>query len=242
MRRVVNPPLLLAAVVVAGGWLWALVALWESSTDIKTAKEDAFDSIAVLEAARAIAYDANGDESRWLLVKINGGQADTIQSCAKFFHQNAAKIASFSKNQTAADWLAEIARTQKKDAPSKGCLAVELTNITFPGELQAAQETLRQFWEYLKIDRQIRDLKDEHQAVELCLGTNPGQSDWAFDQFETALSKTIDINKHYFKPSLEDAAGRVAGLAWLMPLGLALAVSLLTYLGLRPRLNEYAVY
>ena len=99
-----------------------------------------------------------------------------------------------------------------------------------------------QFLEYLEIDRQIRDPKDERQAVELCFGTNPGQSDWAFDQFEKAISKTIEINKAYFKPSLADAAGRVAGLDWCLPLGTALAVSLLTFLGLRPRLSEYAVY
>ena len=129
----------------------------------------------------------------------------------------------------------------KAPAGLKGYLAGELDNITFPGELPAAEETLLTFVDYLKIDRQIRDLKDDKQAVELCLGTQPGQSDWAFDQFDKVLGKTIKINRSYFDSSLADARGWLAGLDGLLPLGLALAVSLLTFLGLRPRLNEYAV-
>ena len=78
--------------------------------------------------------------------------------------------------------------------------------------------------------------------MELCLGTKPGQSNWAFEQFDAALSKTNMINRSYFESSLADATGWLAGLDWLLPLGLALAVSLLTFLGLRPRLNEYAIY
>ena len=95
MRRVVNPPLLAAAALAAAGCLWALVALWESSADIKVAKQDAFDSIAVLEAARAIAYDANGDESRWLLLKMNAGKPAQIQSYADSFQKKAKEIAAY---------------------------------------------------------------------------------------------------------------------------------------------------
>ena len=75
----------------------------------------------------------------------------------------------------------------------------------------------------------------------LCLGSQPGESDWAFDQFDTELSKTIAINRKYFDSSLADASGTLAGLDGPVPLGLALAVSVLTFLGLRPRLKEYAV-
>ena len=75
----------------------------------------------------------------------------------------------------------------------------------------------------------------------MCLGTQPGQSNWAFDQFDKALAKTIRSTNSYFNSSLADAEGRLAGLDWLLPLGLALAVSLLTFFGLRPRLREYHV-
>jgi len=242
MRRVVNPPLLTAAVLTAGGWLWALVALWQSSSDIKVAKQDAFDSIAVLEAARATAYEANGDESRWLLNKMQGGKPDQIQFYANSFQEKARKIAATSSPLSGVELLAEIDRVQKSPAALTGYLAAELNNITFPNEFVAAKETLQKFLDYLKIDQQIRDLKDEQEAVALCLGTKPGQSNWAFEQFDAALSKTNMINRSYFVSSLADATGWLAGLDWLLPLGLALAISLLTFLGLRPRLNEYAIY
>jgi hypothetical protein len=242
MRRVVNPPLLAAAVLTACGWLWALVALWQSSSDLKVAKQDAFDSIAVLEAARATAYEANGDESRWLLNKIKGGKPDQIQLYATSFHEKAAKIAATPLHLSDPNLLAEVDRLQKSPAALTGYLAKELNNITFPNEFAAARETLQTFLTYLKIDQQIRDLKDEQQAVELCLGTKPGQSNWAFAQFDTALSKTNKINRSYFESSMADAASWLRGLDWLLPLGLTLGVSLLTLLGLRPRLREYAIH
>ncbi len=242
MRRVVNPPLLAAAVLTAVGWLWVLVALWQSSSDIKVAKQDAFDSIAVLEAARATAYEANGDESRWLLSKMQGGKPDQIQSYASAFQEKARKIAAIPRNLGGVNLLAEVDRVQKSPAGFTGYLAAELNNITFPNEFAAARETLEKFLDYLKIDQQIRDLEDEQQAVKLCLGTKPGQSNWAFAEFDVALSRTNKINRSYFESSLADATGWLAGLDWLFPLGLALAVSLLTFLGVRPRLNEYAIY
>ena len=90
-----------------------------------------------------------------------------------------------------------------------GYLAAELNNITFPNEFVAAKETLQKFLDYLEIDQQIRDLKDEQQAVELCLGTKPGQSNWAFEQFDAALSKTNKINRSHFRVE----PGRRRGLA-----------------------------
>ncbi|MGO9114880.1 MAG: hypothetical protein ACLP9L_37180 [Thermoguttaceae bacterium] len=268
MRRVVNPPLLIAALLAAAGCLWALVGLWQSSADIRKAKEDAFDSIKVLETARATAYDANGDESRYLLVKFHGGTADQVEFYADAFHRKAKEIVGHPGPWNDEELRTEIQRTRKVFAARKGfsaddlkndqavgtrlaaglapeaCLAKELGNITFDGELDKAKDALLTFLDYLKIDQQIRDLaarNEQKQAVELCVGTQSGQSDWTFDQFDQALRKTIAINRKEFDKSLRGAAGWLAGLDWLLPLGLALAVSLLTFLGLRPRLNEYAI-
>ncbi len=241
MRRIVNLPLAAAAAVVAAIWLWALVALWQSSADIKSAKQDAFDSIKVLERARALAFDANGDESRWLLLKIHRGAADETKLYADAFREKAAAIVTVPEYATEAELLADIRRTQKAPVGSRGLLADELNNVTFAGEIQAATETLRTFLDYLAIDRRIRETPDERAAVVLCLGTQPGESDWAFEQFDRAIQKTIDINGSHFKSSLDDAESHVMGLDLPVPLGLALSVSVLAFLGLRPRLREYAV-
>jgi hypothetical protein len=243
MRRVVNPPLLAAAALTALGCLWILVALWQSSADIKTAKQDAFDSIAVLEAARAAAFDSNGDESRWLLVKIHEGDPKQINLYADKFREKAkAVLDKGSWRGSVANWHAEIGRTKKAPLGWKGYLADELNNITFTNELRAAEKSAETFEEYLQIDQQIRDLKDEKAAVALCLGTQPGQSNWAFDQFDKALGDTIAINQAQFKPNLDLASGRLAGFEIGLPLCLALGVIVLTFFGLRPRMKEYAVY
>jgi hypothetical protein len=245
MRRVFNPLLIPASAVTACGCLWALVALWESSANIKVGKEDAFDSIKVLEAARAAAYDANGDESRWLLVKGNHGDPSQIKFYADDFHRKAKQIEDYSGPASDSQLRAEIERseknTQKAPAELQGYLAVELNNITFQGELEAAEDTLLKFLAYLKIDQRIRELKDEKEAIALCVGTQPGQSNWAFDRFDAALNDTIKINRDQFDNSLASAASSLAGLDWLLPLGLALSVSLLTFMGLRPRLHEYEI-
>ena len=243
MRRVVNPPLLAAAALTALGCLWILVALWQSSADIKTAKQDAFDSIAVLEAARAAAFDSNGDESRWLLVKIHEGDPKQINLYADKFREKAkAVLDKGSWRGSVANWHAEIGRTKKAPLGWKGYLADELNNITFTNELPAAEKSAETFEEYLQIDQQIRDLKDEKAAVALCLGTQSGQSNWAFDQFDKALGDTIAINQAQFKPNLDLASGRLAGFEIGLPLCLALGVIVLTFFGLRPRMKEYAVY
>ena len=113
------------------------MALWQSSADIKTAKQDAFDSIAVLEAARAAAFDANGDESRWLLVKIHEGDPKQIGLYAdKFREKVKAVLDKGAWRGTVADWHAEIGRTKKAPLGWKGYLADELNNITFTNELR----------------------------------------------------------------------------------------------------------
>ncbi|SEC00926.1 hypothetical protein SAMN05216482_1765 [Streptomyces sp. PAN_FS17] len=66
-RRILNPGVLAAtacallAVILGGQMLSA------SSDQLRGARRDAFDSVVALSRARAIAYDANADESRYLL-------------------------------------------------------------------------------------------------------------------------------------------------------------------------------
>src|SRR5208283_2091605 len=96
----------------------------------------------------------------------------------------------------------------------EACLAKELGNITFDGELDKAKDALLTFLDYLKIDQQICDFaarNEQKQAVDLCVGTQSGQSDWVFDQFDQALRKTIAINRNEFDKSLRGAAGWLAG-------------------------------
>jgi hypothetical protein len=208
----------------------------------KGAKEEAFDSIGVLERALADAYDANGDESRWLLEYRTPQQANFYENA---FNQKADRVATRPKDLSDEALLQNIKQQTNIVPPGfKGYLADELKNITFPGEKDAALDTLRKFLEYRKIDGQIRQLEKDGkhtEAVALCLGTEKGQSNWVFDQFVKALKETININRNYFIAALKQAKRALTGLEWFGPLVGALAVAVLTFLGLRPRLKEYSL-
>ena len=124
----------------------------------------------------------------------------------------------------------------------EGYLAAELRNITFPGEREAAIETLETFARYVKIDGEIRRLEgrgNHTAAVALCVGNDPGQSNWAFSRFDDALGKTLDINQRAFKDAVDRGFKTLAGFDVASPL-VALGISLLAYVGLRPRMREYA--
>ena len=114
---------------------------------------------------------------------------------------------------------------------------VELTSTG----AQARVETTETRCPSLDIDGKIRALDAAGQrdsAIALNVGIKPGESNYAFDLFDKALGKIIDINQSAFDSSIATAESRLAPLPWIVGLGGAL-VWLLAFLGLRPRLNEY---
>jgi hypothetical protein len=236
MRRTLNPGLAAATVLAAGFLLVTLSAVWSSGTALRLAKEDAFDSIHALWQARADAYDANGEESRWLL--------DRSQASAheKAYREQVARLVKLPEGMTLPALLAEIDKG-KLPRGFEGHFATELNNITFQGERTAAVEALKRFARYVALDDEIRKLERDGKhaaAVALCLGNKPGESNWAFDQFDEALGKTIDINHHEFEAAITRGFRRLAGLEWWAA-AVAVGVGVLAYLGLRPRLREYAL-
>lgn len=71
------------------------------------------------------------------------------------------------------------------------------------------------------------------------IGTGPGQSDWAFNQWDGALGSVITINENAFTAAIRD--GYTTGSPWiaLIPaIGIAL-IAALAIAGTRPRLAEY---
>jgi CHASE3 domain sensor protein len=228
-RRTLNLPLLgatLVALVLTGRLVSTLNA---ETSDLKVAKQDAFDSVHFLWQARAIAYDANGDESLYLLPGFDKQLYDTS------FHAKAAQLA----DRPLTDQL--ITQAAAGNVQFKGRLADEMNNITFPGELDAATQMLRTYAQYFTLDGQIRAFETGGQhdaAVALDTGSAVGQSDWAFAQFDAALGKTLGINEQWFADSVQRSFDDLNGMDVFGPVaGLILAV--LVWLGLRPRLAEY---
>ncbi len=246
-RRTVNPLLLLATVAAFGLLAYALAAMVTEQHALKVAKEDAFESIHALWRARAVAYAAHAEESRYLLDPAHAADYE------RAFADETSLLARLPQGYSY-DRLVAEERSGKHVEGFTGYLADELNNITFPGEQEAALETLAAFGQYLQVDRNIRDLEragHHQQAVDLCVGSAAGQSGWAFGQFDEALGETLAINQNEFTRSVESGLsavgslggrftpGEIAGTLEFKALLVSALIAVLVVLGFAPRIREY---
>ena len=239
-RRLVNPALAAATVLAVAFTAVAAARLGAESGQLRVAKQDAFDSIGALTLARAVSYDANADESRYL---VDPGRAAQYQQAFLTKSQRIVNVGPVGISGYDTALAADIKAYQRDNADVRfgGYLGAEFRNITFPGERQAAVATLLSFQRYEKDDRTLRALaaKSLVGAVGYDIGTAPGQSDWAFNQYDAALSGVITLNSRAFTSAVHD--GEDGGTGWeLVFPGLGLMfVAALTLAGVRPRLAEY---
>ena len=209
------------------------IFVWTTSK-IHVAKADAYDSLSALLAARADSYAAKAAESRWLLDRPDA------PIYAKAFQDQVARVAKSSENESFAA-IADLFTTDSPPGRITGYLGDELHNITFPGEREAAVLTLRSFGAFTQIDQEIRQLENsgEHaKAVDLCIGRDPGESNWAFAQVNDALGQTLEINQEQFAATMN---GALLGIYLLY--GLLLLITLpslvLVWAGAQKHLLEY---
>lgn len=210
MRRVFNIPLVAATFIAVGLMFYSFISFSHEMLQLKVAKQDAFESIDALWRARALAYMARADESRYLLDEPHAAEYDQ---------------AYFSKT---------------KDITEK-YIDAELHNITFPGERDAANDTARFFDDFLKADKEVRRLKQAGKrdaAIALCLGADPGQAKWIFQQFDEALGRTLDINQTAFDASVLHGEQTLEYFQTKAVVA-CLAVGLLALVGLLSRIQEY---
>ncbi|MFJ9776320.1 hypothetical protein ACIRVF_34655 [Kitasatospora sp. NPDC101157] len=240
-RRVVNPVLavvtLLTGVVLVAG----LHLVGRTEDHLVTAKSNAYDSVIALSRARAVAYDMNADESRYL---IDPGRAAVweqayLDRSQAVVHLDGATTGSYgSQLQDALDRH----RADGSVVPFGGFLGNELRNITFPGEQEAAERVLGAFQEYQVIDRRMRDLHDAgklKEAITLNTGLAEGQSNYQFGQLSAAMEDTITINRTAMDTAVSAADGDLDGGTAALAGALLAAALGLTAVGVRPRLREY---
>lgn len=236
MRRLLNPMLLAATAIAVLFMGYTFHALFSASSQLKLAKEDAFTSIHALWQIRALAYSANGDESRYLL---------DIAMAAKHeqgFFSKVTKLADIPSNETAFNKVITNL-SSSNNAGFNGLFAEALNNITFKGEKEATIATLVALGKYLEIDRQIRQLQqagNREAAVALCIGNAEGQSNWAFDRFDKALDQAIAINQQEFDRAVDRGFKDLEAFEVITPIALS-AIALLTLLGISPRVKEYSI-
>jgi hypothetical protein len=234
MRRILNLPLLCATAIGIILLGYTLNSLIGATANLKTAKEDAFGSLHALRQMRSLSYKANGDESRYLLDRVNAATHEQA------FNDKIARIIKVPSGSSIDSIVANV--NQGKTTPGlTGLFADELNNITFAGEDKLAIETLVEFNNYLAIDTKIRQLYRSGkiaEAIALCIGNNPGQSNWAFDKYKDAQTHLIALNEKEFYRNIKIGSDRLAYFEIIATISLG-SVAILTLFGLRPRLMEY---
>ena len=240
-RRKLNPALLGATVVALLVTVLGVAALGSEAASLRTAKQDAFDSIVALAQARAVSYDANADESRYLVDPQRAAQYQQafetkIQSLASF------PSVGLARYEPALSTAMDNYRKNNADVGFGGYFGKELNNVTFAGEGQAAQHTIAAFQTYLTDDQHLRAFNTSGNlsgAIQFDISTAPGNSDYAFNAYDSALVELIGINQNAFTASIGQAQSALAGWTLLVPGIAALLILGLTALGLWPRIAEY---
>jgi hypothetical protein len=239
-RRLVNPALAAATLIAIVLVAVTAAGLGGESDHLKVAKQDAFDSIIALTQARAVSYDANADESRYLVDPVRAGQ---YQQSFLTKSQELAGVGNVGIFQYDAALAADIRAYDANNSDVKfgGYLGAEFRNITFTGERAAAVRTLLAYQVYERDDRVLRALakKNLTAAVAFDIGTARGQSDWAFNQYDAALSSVIAINSDAFTSAVQAGEGGAADSDIAIYVAGAALLAGLVLFGVRPRLAEY---
>ncbi len=236
-HRLVNPGLAGATLVALLFLGYASYAVGNAEGLLKVAVKDAFASVHVLWQGRAIANDANGEETRWLYDRPNAAKYQ------KNFFEKTGKIATVPASATFAEIANDALASRPLPKEFTGCLADELNNITFAGEREAATNALSAYGVYLGVDKEIRARENEGDhaaAVKLCLSYEPGGSNWAFDQFEKALEEALAVNQKEFDASVDRGLAKLAPFSVATPCA-ALLIAALSVAGFWPRMKEYEV-
>jgi hypothetical protein len=239
-RRRVSPAIAAATLAAVALAVTAGAGLAAESGHLYVAKAQAFDSIVALSQARAVSYQANADESRYL---VDPGRAALYQAMFLAESQQVASVGATTISGYKTALAADVGAHQAGSATVRfgGYLGAEFRNITFPGERAAAVSTLLAYQEYQQDDTQLRALAqaDPRASAEYDTSTAPGESNWAFSRYDQALTSVIAVNQQAFTAAVQAGEGGAAGWNGLVPAGCALLIAALVVIGVRPRLAEY---
>lgn len=220
MRRRFVPALLLATAATVLFTAFLVGRFRTAREDLRVARDDAFNSIHLLWRARALAYDAKGDEDRWVLDRARGGPYDAA------FRVKITQLVSDPRHRTLV-------------ASARGLLADELRNITFVGEREAAEEAVAALADFMAVDDRIRAQTTQAAGAELAIGTHPDEARALFDRLDAAIVRTTAINQDAFDAVMGLADRGLARAEWLDP-AMAILIAVASWLGIRRRLHEYS--
>jgi hypothetical protein len=240
-RRTLNPALAAATLIAVLLTVLGAASLAAQASHLHVAKDEAFDSILALSQARAVSYDANADESRYL---VDPGRAAQYQNSFEAESQELAQVKTpgiFGYDAALASAI-KAYRAGNANVEFGGFFGTEFRNITFPGERAAAQKTLYAYQVYERYDRHLRALNrrgDLSGAIAFDTSVAPGNSNWAFYRYDKALVSIITINQRAFTQAITASEHGTTGWTGLIPGVAVLAALILVLAGTRSRLAEY---
>src|SRR5262249_39486644 len=132
-----------------------------------------------------------------------------------------------------------VAQADRGDVRFQGLLADELS-ASSGDEHAAALDVLRAYRRFMGVDATVRARSqqgDHDSAARLALGASPGQLGAAFSGLDRALGRTIDTVQSQFDRSVAFSEYSLLGHVVLQ--FLTIAIVLLAYRGLKPRIDEY---
>lgn len=228
----------LAAATVAGLALMiaGATALSAEVGQLRLAKVEAFNSILALTQAQAVSYDANADESRFL---VDIGRAAFCQQSflTKSDELSTCRAVGIFQYDAALAKAIDAYRANHSDISFGGYIGAEFRNITIPGERAAAQRTLLAYQVYEHDDRHIRTLNragNHSGAIAFDTSYATGNSNWAFEQYTNALASVMAINQHAFNAAIQAGRQGVRGWTGAIPAAGVALIVLLVLVGVRP--------
>jgi hypothetical protein len=233
-HRILNLGYAIATLLTLGCMIVTLSAFNVGKSQLAMAEQKSFASITTWRSVRATAYLMNADERRYLLDAQNPQALAAVEGD---FTDNQQQIAGLDPQGALDD------AQQGVPFGVAGSLGDQLVRSTYPGERAAVSEVIRTFANYIAIDQQVRRslaAGNVQQAQALVLGSTPGQAALAFTQFDSAMWNAIDINQFQFDQQIDTASSGLGPLPYVLGIAL-IAIVVATIVGMKPRLDEYAV-
>jgi hypothetical protein len=183
-----------ATLIAAGLAISGVVLTTNGAEYLRVAKKDAFDSVLALNQARAVSYDANADESRYLVdpggPTVREGVPDQDPAAGDPGRRDTVHL-----RQTLRRGAARIPAGQHRHRVARATTAP--SSATSPSSANAAAEqTLKRYQVYQVDDRRIRRLATTGQlraAIAFCTSYNPGDSNYHFDRVRQGA---VGLDRH----------------------------------------------
>lgn len=225
-RRLLNPFLVLATVLVVGSIYWLGSARSDQQDLLDEARIGGYDSIETTAKIQATAFRYKADES----VALITGQSEDLLA------RRSTAVIDMSSTQIFRVAIAQAREGADIDGTPDGLLWDAARAADDPRERAATAEMIERWDRFQTTSAQMDDALaagDRESALALAL-----QSNSEFNGFNTAVESVVSDNRVQFQSSVDAADG---ALAWLRPVLLVLAglAVLTTFIGYQTRIRDY---